>query len=61
MFEIEKYETGLKLSKWNGCVKFRKEDQTFQDDFPAVAQYENKLALHAVFDVEFLGRATQDV
>ena len=61
MFEVAKGETEVKLSKWNDCVNFRRVDQTFQGYFATVAQYENKLYLHADFNVECLARPTQDV
>ena len=61
MFEVEKKETEVKLSKWNACVNIRKVDQTFQGEFPTVAKYENKLSPHADFNVECLGKPTQDI
>ena len=61
MFEVEREETEVKQSKWNDCVKLRKVEQTFQGDLPTVAKYENNLSPHADFNVECLGRPTQDV
>ena len=61
MFEVKKEQTEVKLSRWNDCVKFRKIDWTFRGDFPTVAQYENTLSPQADFNVECIGRPTQDV
>ena len=42
MFEGKKRRDRSKTERVNECVDFTKVDQTFQGDFPTVAQYEKK-------------------
>ena len=61
MFGVKTKKAEMEHSKNNDFVNFIKVDQTFQGDFPTVAQSRIQLSPDANLYVQCLGRPTQDV